>query len=401
MGEAHSRIERGWHGSPARLKSNSAASLDLDVKMQKKPHATSFMVLDDQPIHADDQPDMPPSSPFRPSASGEASRILEFQAGGVSDFQSADLEDMQLRRVDLTWNEIIGTGGTAEVWSGEWRGKEVAIKKMSLSASAKKKLHQDEAFFRESAIALTTSHPNLVQFFGLACETMPFLLVTEFCHGGACYELLHESNIILSIDQKVKMCSDVANGMDYLHRFRPQIIHRDLKSLNLLLAQPVTSTADNPVVKISDFGLAKMKELGGSGWGEMSTGVGTFHWMAPEVRSGQYTEKADVYSFAMVMYEVTCQAVPFASLGKSEVVRAAFRGSRPSLEVIPPSVPDVVVQLMQQCWAHEPADRPAFGLICKRLEVMPFDLLRFVRQTSGASSGSDDVMLASFDQQNF
>merc|ERR1712062_627531 len=108
------------------------------------------------------------------------------------------------------------------------------------------------------------------------------------------------------------MCTDVAKAMEYLHKFNPQIIHRDLKSLNILLSTPVVSTRDIPFMKISDFGLARMKESGGGEWEKMTKDVGTMHWMAPEVHTGKaYNEKADIYSYAMVLFEILCREIPF------------------------------------------------------------------------------------------
>merc|ERR1719456_1750376 len=109
--------------------------------------------------------------------------------------------------------------------------------------------------------------------------------------------------------------------MDYLHKHRPMIIHRDLKSLNLLLQETVGSPSDTPTVKVSDFGLAKMRDEDAEGsWGKMTATAGTFHWMAPEVHTGKYDEKADVYSFAMVLFEIAGREVPFEELEPEKVL---------------------------------------------------------------------------------
>jgi len=111
-----------------------------------------------------------------------------------------------------------------------------------------------------------------------------FRIITEYCAGGCCFELLHNcDHIDLSWVQQHKMCTDVALAMDYLHKFNPQIIHRDLKSLNLLLAEPIVSSVDIPRVKVSDFGLSRMNDTADEDWGRMTKAAGTCHWMAPEV----------------------------------------------------------------------------------------------------------------------
>ena len=104
------------------------------------------------------------------------------------------------------------------------------------------------AFDREVAIMPKVTHPNLVAFVGAASLQRPFRIITEFCAGGCCFELLHNcDHTELCWAQQLKMYQDVAGAMNYLHNFNPQIIHRDLKSLNLLLSRPVTNNADVPL----------------------------------------------------------------------------------------------------------------------------------------------------------
>lgn len=241
-----------------------------------------------------------------------------------------------------------------------------------MTARRTAQLKQEVAFLRETAVAAQVSHGNLVQLHGLVFDSQPYLLVTEFCFGGTAFSLLHDSgDLELAMWQKIKMTCDVACAMEYLHKFRPQIIHRDLKSLNLLLVSKVASQRDVPHVKVSDFGLAKMKE-DAADWGKMTVEAGTFHWMAPEVATGHYTEKADIYSFAMVLFEIVCQEIPFEELEPGEVLQHAMDGNRPDLEAIPPGCPDAVCTLMERCWRHAPSERPSFSDICLILD----DLVR-------------------------
>ena len=91
--------------------------------------------------------------------------------------------------------------------------------------------------------------------------------------------------------------------MSYLHsHFDPPILHRDLKSLNILISQPVSSDHDFICAKITDFGLSRENSLANE---MMTENTGTFHWMSPEVMDAKpYTHKADVYSYGIVLYEV-------------------------------------------------------------------------------------------------
>merc|ERR1719436_1518759 len=128
-------------------------------------------------------------------------------------------------------------------------------------------------------------HPNIVSLLGILVTSMPWKIVMEYCAGGSCFELLHDKNREEPTwPQKISMCRHVAEAMDYLHRFDPCIIHRDLKSLNLLLQTPVNDPQDVPVVKVADFGLARALEETVEAE-NLTRGVGTHNWMAPEMMS--------------------------------------------------------------------------------------------------------------------
>mmetsp|Transcript_57047 Transcript_57047/g.107172 ORF Transcript_57047/g.107172 Transcript_57047/m.107172 type:complete len:352 (+) Transcript_57047:103-1158(+) len=272
-------------------------------------------------------------------------------------------EVAQIDRDDLTWMEKVGTGITAEVFRGTWKGQTVAIKQLNLTKRTCMMVKQQVAFCRETNVAAKIRHANLVQFHGVSFDCQPYLMITEFMSGGTVFELLHcDESVELQWRQQLRMCSDVASAMDYLHKFKPQIIHRDLKSLNLLLSKAIAGPLDVPEVKVSDFGLAKMKE-DTDDWGKMTAAAGTFHWMAPEVHTGHYNEKADVYSYAMVLYEIICCEVPFQDLEAAEVPAAVSSGTRPDLDCVPDDCPDRLKELMILCWAQDHSQRPSFTQI--------------------------------------
>jgi len=283
------------------------------------------------------------------------------------------LEVLQVDRSELSCMEKIGTGSTADVFKGTWSrrpGEELAIKRLNMSTKRSAQLRQEVALLREIALLASIEHDNLVKFYGFAFEERPNLLITEFCQGGPVFLMLHVTDPIqLVIEQQLKMCADVACAMNFLHSFQPQIIHRDLKSLNLLLMETITSADDVPHVKVSDFGLSKMKDED-AGWDDMTVGVGTAHWMAPEVATGNYNEKADIYSFAMVLFEIICNEIPFEDLSTVAVLLSTSQGFRPDLHAIPDRTPTDLVELMQQCWVQEPSHRPSFEYISGALRTM-------------------------------
>jgi len=279
-----------------------------------------------------------------------------------------DMNRWELPVTDLQVCEKVGSGCTAEVFRGIYlpTGAEVAVKQIDWLKSHLKA--QDvKAFDREIGIMPLVTHANLVRFVGVASIQKPFQIITEFCRGGCCFELLHNcDHIELEWNHQVKMCNDVAAAMGYLHAFNPQIIHRDLKSLNLLLSNPVLSGSDVPLVKVSDFGLSRMKDQ--TDWGKMTIAAGTCHWMAPEVhQGGNYDEKVDVYSYAMILFEVCCREIPFEDEEPAKVGGICIKGGRPDLEAVPPDCPDGLQDLMVDCWAQNPKARPDFPTILARL----------------------------------
>jgi len=297
--------------------------------------------------------------PAAPSGKPSRPRVGPFRSPQVDE--TSDIgEALEIDEGDLDFNEILGKGSTAEVFKGMWLDREVAIKQIfPQSKSTASMLKHQVAFSRELEVLSKIEHENLVKFFGV-CFSSPPRVVTEFCGGGTLFELLHvNDDVQLCWSQKLKACSDIAKGMHYLHTFTPQIIHRDLKSLNLLLFQRLLSTDDVPLVKISDFGTARMKDLDAE-WQKMTKQAGTCHWMAPEVFKGNYDEKVDVYSYSMVLFEIICEEVPFGDQDGATVLRNSMDGDRPDWEDVPADTPPGLVLLMIRCWAHEAPDRPSF-----------------------------------------
>lgn len=297
------------------------------------------------------------------------------QRTSSSSSTTTNIEVPQIDREELSYLEKAGSGLTADVFRGEWNGQIVAIKQLNFTSKKCASVKQQVAFSRETSVAAKIRHTNLVQFHGMCIDRQPFLLVTEFMAGGTVFDLLHsEDAVLLRWKQRLRMCSDIASAMDYLHKCSPQIIHRDLKSLNLLLSKKMASTKDVPEVKVSDFGLSKMKEERDE-WGMMTVQAGTFHWMAPEVNTGKYDEKADVYSYAMVLFEIICYEVPFQELGASEVSAAVCSGARPSLDAVPAECPVKLMELMVSCWTQDPRSRPDFTKIRTALNTIAFSML--------------------------
>lgn len=235
---------------------------------------------------------------------------------------------------------------------------------------------------REVEALRSLDHPNIVRLCGVMSVAKPLAILMEFCAGSDLFHLLHvpegsPESFALSWQQQRKMCLDTALAMEYLHTRDPPLLHRDLKTLNLLLAMPVWGPGDVPVVKLADFGLARRMptfEEPVSGHEaqrkQMTVGVGTLQWMAPEVFcGGAYDEKVDVYSFGIVMHEILCRVIPFYDMDPNELMGNVLRGARPDVSMTPAHCPEALQHLMKVCWARSPSKRPSFEVIVNILRA--------------------------------
>jgi serine/threonine protein kinase len=146
--------------------------------------------------------------------------------------------------------------------------------------------------------------------------------------------------------------------MEYLHELDPPVLHRDLKSANVLIA------AGGRRLAIADFGLARYQAKGG----KMTAETGSYRWMAPEViRHEEYDKRCDVYSFAILAWEMLTYRIPFEKLMPVEAAFAvAKEAKRPP---IPPEWSELpIAEMLRACWCQDAKKRPPFSAICVALE---------------------------------
>lgn len=292
---------------------------------------------------------------------------------------------------------VIGDGGTSSVRQGYLDGRYVAVKDYTWPEESFGVVEQ-RCFDRELRALSKINHPNIIQLQGVALGTLRPRVLLELCWGGCLFQLLHHSaDVEISLPQRKKIALDTASAVEYLHALSPPLLHRDLKSPNLLLAQPVRGPLDEVVVKLADFGLCRALpepeeptevpaaetssvrcQAPVSGQAPMTMAAGTAQWRAPEVFiSGDYGAKADVYSFAMVLYEIFARVVPFADLEANEVLLQVLRGVRPELSALMEECPDSCKTLIVACWAQQSRRRPSFSMIRSILQMQEESLLAF------------------------
>ncbi|KAK6924782.1 Serine-threonine/tyrosine-protein kinase, catalytic domain [Dillenia turbinata] len=255
----------------------------------------------------------------------------------------------------------IGEGAHAKVYEGKYKNQTVAIKIVHGGDTPEEIAKNQACFARETAMLSRVQHKNLVKFIG-ACKEPVMVIVTELLTGGTLRKcLLNMRPRCLDTRVAIGFALDIARAMECLHSHG--IIHRDLKPENLIL------TGDHRTVKLADFGLAREESLT-----EMMTAeTGTYRWMAPELystvtlRHGEkkhYNHKVDTYSFAIVLWELLHNKLPFEGMSNLQAAyAAAFKNVRPSTE----NLPEELAIILTSCWTEDPNARPNFSQIIHML----------------------------------
>ncbi|GAV59611.1 PB1 domain-containing protein/Pkinase_Tyr domain-containing protein [Cephalotus follicularis] len=278
-------------------------------------------------------------------------------AKGLQTIKNSDLEEIR----------ELGSGTYGAVYHGKWKGSDVAIKRIKASCFAGRPSERERLiadFWKEALILSSLHHPNVVSLYGIVRDGLDGSLatVTEFMINGSLKQFLQKKDRTIDRRKRLIIAMDAAFGMEYLHG--KNIVHFDLKCENLLVNM---RDPQRPICKIGDLGLSKVKQHT-----LVSGGVrGTLPWMAPELLSGKsnmVTEKIDVYSFGIVMWELLTGNEPYADMHCASIIGGIVNNSlRPQ---IPTWCDPEWKSLMESCWASDPAERPSFSEISQKLRNM-------------------------------
>ncbi|ETN16021.1 TKL protein kinase [Phytophthora nicotianae INRA-310] len=275
----------------------------------------------------------------------------------------------------LRVQQLINRGGFGEVFLGTYRGRAVAVKRLLPDRS--KNLREVEAFIVEIKIMLSMDHPRIVGCLGVAWESWTDIsAVTEYMEGGDLRTVLErfeqeEHRAHGFDDDKLKIALHIAEGLTYLHGMDLTVLHRDLKSKNILLNK-------NLDAKLTDFGVSRE-----SADITMTAGVGTSLWMAPEVMIGdRYNEKADMFSFGVVLGELDCQQLPYShatepgtgrKLPGTAILQMVAAGQL-RLEISQTTATGIY-DLVMACTSLTPSDRPTAAEAFERLQSIARETL--------------------------
>ncbi|KAK2080725.1 hypothetical protein QBZ16_000579 [Prototheca wickerhamii] len=275
--------------------------------------------------------------------SSGSSRALDLGVG-FSDWEVFPHEIEIVKRPDgSAWK--LGSGGFGTVFKALRNGVQPVAVKVVSPTSGDMRSTAIEDFTREISILKACRDVNIVQFVGASLTPDNTMLVTEYCEGGNLANNIAAGRVTWH-RRGARIALDVAKALVFLHSRR--IVHFDLKSPNILLSRDGTA-------KISDVGMAKILQR------DYITGaVGTLAWAAPEMLWGERcTEKADIYSYGIVLWEICTGERP-------------VRGQLRAVDV-PGECPLAVQELILDCLETRPSHRPSAIQIIERLNAIEAD----------------------------
>ncbi|RZC80351.1 hypothetical protein C5167_042924 [Papaver somniferum] len=281
------------------------------------------------------------------------------------------------------------SGAHSRIYRGIYKQRAVAVKMVRVpNQDEETRDLLEKQFTSEVALLSRLLHPNIVQFIA-ACKKPPvYCIITEYMSQGTLRMYLNKKHpYSLSTETILRLALDISRGMQYLHS--QGVMHRDLKSNNLLLN-------DEMRVKVADFGTSCLETQCRASKGNM----GTYRWMAPEmIKEKPYTKKVDVYSFGIVLWELTTALLPFQGMTP---VQAAFAVAEKTFRLVsyqcqfalnlvwkdvcqrlfffpsfvsqkarpplPANCQPALANLIKRCWASNPSKRPDFTYIVSVLE---------------------------------
>lgn len=272
--------------------------------------------------------------------------------------------DLQVTFCRIEFGPKLGSGTFGDVYRGSYNGQDVAVK--VLKCDEMTDVARAE-FKREVHIMRMLNSDYIVPLRGVCVERGNYCILTKFMAQGSLFHVLHRGEA-LPLAIRLQVAAHIAKGMQFLHTHEPQILHRDLKSLNVLLDGHFQAY-------LADFGMSRVKS-------DIKTATlrstadadayGTPQWMAPELLTTQptFSDKSDVYAYGIVMWEIAARAVPFDGVLRQVLIDGVQHGERPAVPPESALCPAAYITLMQQCWAQEPLVRPDFASIVARLSAI-------------------------------
>lgn len=281
---------------------------------------------------------------------------------------------------DLEFTELLGTGTSGDVYRGVYRGDELALKVLHKDRSSKM-----SEFASEFKIMSAIRSPYVVSFYG-ACMRPKMILVLEYCSGGSLFDQLSEPKLMFGWKEFLRFSQEMVRGVHALHSNEPQILHRDLKSMNFLITRQWN-------LKVCDFGLSRF--FTNSNMTTFFQMRGTMCYCAPEIYDGKrYTVKSDIYSLGIIMWEMLYRIItgeyqrPFSEFAFiTQAIQIIIQASTQELRPTIPNrerCPASVVDLIESCWSNNPSSRPSTQEMLDILDKCKMDFAEHQEDWNGA-----------------
>ncbi|KAM8715487.1 hypothetical protein ACLKA7_002526 [Drosophila subpalustris] len=277
---------------------------------------------------------------------------------------------------EVAWGEItlhkpaIGFGSFGDVYKATWQTKYGY--KRNIVAKRIRDVNNADAIMQEIKYLSLVDHENIITLYGVTRDPFSRIhILTEYADCGSLYNYLHDEgkeNRPLSDRGKLNWLLQFTKAVAYLHGMNPKLLHRDLKTHNILLANKCKT------LKICDFGCVRSLAT------QMTKEVGTIAYMAPELANldntktkQEYTEKCDVYSFGIILWEIMSREKPFQGVDTFVVqFNTVIREKRPSLAELELSEKlEYLKTLAARCWDKDPDKRPTMMEVAFILGVDP------------------------------
>lgn len=241
---------------------------------------------------------------------------------------------------------LIGDGGMANVYLAYDRTlkRHVAIKMLRYELS------KDEGFIkrfkRESSQVINLDHPNIVHVYTVGDYKQQPFIVMEYVNGKTLKDYLREHGA-LDPQTAIHVMTQLAEGVLYAHQNK--IIHRDLKSQNIMITE-------DQVVKITDFGIALSSNE--ADITQTNTIMGSVHYLAPELARGNLaTERSDIYALGIILYELLTGDVPFKGEGAVNIALQHLEAEMPSIKLVNDQLPNSLDNIISRCTSKQPSER--------------------------------------------
>ncbi|EGZ09572.1 hypothetical protein PHYSODRAFT_263229 [Phytophthora sojae] len=297
----------------------------------------------------------------------------------MSIWNDPDLLSLQVRAADVKDLKQLGNGAFAMVWLVRYRDSQLLASKR-LRPERRTKKHTI-MFIEEIKLVANFDHPNLVNFVGAAWTIESDLqMLLEYMEGGDLRRYLSSPNTPVGwTNKKFNIAIGVIEALVYLHSFVPPLVHRDLKSKNVLLSSDFKA-------KLSDFGASRFRSVENT----MTGGVGTGRWLAPEVIRGDtdYGSAADIYSFGALLTELDTNKIPYSNARGSngKILSDMTILHRVATGKLHPQVGSdcspALKDLVERCLVEDQAQRPAAAVIAYELRLIKKDMEAILAQAS-------------------